>query len=161
MNHQSSERPPVKTCHVCEGGRVYYLFSTSDYRVVRCNDCGLVFLNPQPSDDELARIYSANYFLGSDSETGRQAVSEIKQATATLYLSEIRRYRGPESGRLIEVGCGDGDFLVLAEADGWRVTGIEYSPAACEKARQRLKNGDVINGELQSAGMAANSLISA
>jgi 2-polyprenyl-3-methyl-5-hydroxy-6-metoxy-1,4-benzoquinol methylase len=155
MNHQSSERPPVKTCHVCEGGRVYYLFSTSDYRVVRCNDCGLVFLNPQPSDDELARIYSANYFLGSDSETGRQAVSEIKQATATLYLSEIRRYRGPESGRLIEVGCGDGDFLVLAEADGWRVTGIEYSPAACEKARQRLKNGDVINGELQSAGMAA------
>jgi 2-polyprenyl-3-methyl-5-hydroxy-6-metoxy-1,4-benzoquinol methylase len=155
MNHHSSERPPVKACHVCEGGRVYYLFSTSDYRVVRCDDCGLVFLNPQPSDDELARIYGANYFLGSDSETGRQAVSEIKQATARLYLSEIRRYRGPESGRLIEIGCGDGDFLVLAEADGWRVTGIEYSPAACEKARQRLKNGEVLNGELQSAGMAA------
>ena len=155
MNHQSSERPSVKACHVCEGGRVYYLFSTSDYRVVRCDDCGLVFLNPQPSDDELAGIYGANNFLGSDSETGRQAVSEIKRATARLYLSEIRRYRGPESGRLIEIGCGDGEFLALAEADGWRVTGIEYSPAACEKARQRLKNGEVRCGELQQAGLPA------
>jgi hypothetical protein len=61
---------------------------------VRCDDCGLVFLNPQLSDDELARIYGANYFLGSDSERDRKAVSEIKQATARLYLSEIRRYHG-------------------------------------------------------------------
>lgn len=145
----------VKACHVCVGGRVYYLFSTSDYRVVRCDDCGLVFLNPQPSDDELARIYGADYFLGSDSEAGRQAVGEIKRATARLYLSKIRRYRGPESGRLLEIGCGDGDFLVLAEAEGWDVTGIEYSSAACEKARQRLKNGKVQCGELPPGGMAA------
>ncbi len=155
MNRLSSERPPVKACHVCGGVRVYYLFSTSDYRVVRCEDCGLVFLNPQPSDDELARIYGANYFLGSDSDTSRQAVSEIKWATARLYLSEISRYCGLDSGHLLEVGCGDGDFLTLAEADGWRVTGIEYSPAACEKARQRLKNGEVLNGELQTAGLPA------
>jgi glycosyltransferase involved in cell wall biosynthesis len=43
----------------------------------------------------------------------------------------------------------------MAEADGWHVTGIEYSPAACEKARQRLKKGEVINGELQQAGLPA------
>jgi SAM-dependent methyltransferase len=155
MDSQSNERPPVKACHVCQGARIYYLFSTSDYRVVRCDDCGLVFLNPQPSDNELARIYNANYFLGSDSEEGRHVVGEIKQATARLYLSEIRRYHGPENGRLLEVGCGDGDFLVLAEADGWQVTGVEYSAAACEKARLRLKNGEVRCGKLQQAGMPA------
>ncbi len=154
MERQSRERPPVKACHVCGGAKIYYLFSAADCRVVRCDDCGLVFLNPQPSDDELARIYDANYFLGSDSEAGRHAASETKRATARLYLSEIRRYRGAKNGRLLEIGCGDGDFLVLAEAEGWQVTGIEYSPAACEKARQRLKNGEVRCGELQQAGLA-------
>lgn len=149
MDSQPSGRQPVKACHICESARIYYLFSTADYRVVRCDNCGLVFLNPQPSDDELARIYGANYFLGSDSEEGRQAVGEIKRATAALYLSEIRRYRGPEPGRLLEVGCGDGDFLELAEAGGWQVTGIEYSAAACGKTRQRLKSGEVLCGELQ------------
>jgi len=155
MAHPSSERLLVKACHLCEGTRIYYLFSTSGYRVVQCSDCGLVFLNPQPSDEELARIYGVDYFLGSDSEAGRKAAGKIKQATAGLYLSEIRRYRGPENGQLLEIGCGDGDLLVLAEADGWRVTGIEYSPAACEKARQRLKHGEVRCGELSSAGLAA------
>jgi len=155
MNHSSTERHPAKTCHVCGGARFYYLFSASDYRVVRCDDCGLVFLNPQPSDDELARIYSADYFLGSNTEKSSQAVREIKQATARLYLSEISRYCGPDSGRLLEIGCGDGDFLVTAQAAGWRVTGVEYSATACEKARQRLKHGEVFCGELQPARLEA------
>ena len=151
MNHPSTERHPAKTCHVCGGARFYYLFSAADYRVVRCDDCGLVFLNPQPSDAELARIYNADYFLGGDSEKSSQAVREIKQATARLYLSEISRYCGPDSGHLLEIGCGDGDFLVTSQAAGWRVTGVEYSATACEKARQRLKQGEVFCGELQSA----------
>jgi glycosyltransferase involved in cell wall biosynthesis/SAM-dependent methyltransferase len=116
----------------------------------------LVFLNPQPSDEELTRIYSANYFLGSESEEGRHAASEIKQATAKEYLSEIRRYQGAANGRLLEIGCGDGDFLALAEADGWNVTGIEYAPAACERARSRLKAGEVYSGELQGASLPAD-----
>ena len=140
---------------VCQGAKLYYLFSILDHRIVRCDDCGLLFINPQPSDDELSRIYGAGYFLGSDTETGRQTVSEIKQATARLYLSQISRYRGSKSGRLLEVGCGDGDFLVTAAADGWRVTGVDYSSAACEKARRRLKSGEVLCGGLQSTPLPA------
>src|SRR6202000_778012 len=117
--------------------RIYYLFSSTDYRVVRCEDCGLVFLNPQPSDDELGRIYGTNYFLGRETAEGRRLAHEIKQATAQGYLSEIARYRGATTnGRLLEIGCGEGDFLELAETSGWDVTGIEYSTAACDQARR-------------------------
>jgi SAM-dependent methyltransferase len=140
MTRSAKETHPVKACLVCQGLRVYYLFSTSGHRVVRCVDCGLAFLNPQPCDEELARIYNDNYFLGSNSETGRQSASELKQATARLYLSEIRRYQGAGPGKLLEIGCGDGDFLAVAESEGWTVTGVEYSPSACEAARARLKN---------------------
>ena len=134
MSYPTQERQSVKICHVCKGVRVYYLFSACGYRVVRCDDCGLVFFNPQPSDDELARIYDANYFLGSDSEAGRDAVSEIKQATANLYLSEIHRYHGGETGRLLEVGCGEGDFLVSGR--GRWMAGYRRRIFAC-----RLRNG--------------------
>ncbi len=153
MKPQPGERPTVKTCHVCEGARIYYLFSKADCRIVRCDDCGMVFLNPQPNDEELARIYGTDYFLGSETEEGRRAASEIKKATAKGYLAEILRYRGNAPGRLLEVGCGDGDFLELAEANGWNVTGIEYAPAACDRARQRLKNGTVHCGELKQASL--------
>jgi 2-polyprenyl-3-methyl-5-hydroxy-6-metoxy-1,4-benzoquinol methylase len=155
MTPQSHEPHSVKACLICKGAKLYYLFSISDHRIVRCDDCGLLFFNPQPSDDDLARIYGADYFFGSNTETGRRAVSEIKQATARLYLSEIRRYCGSQNGKLLEVGCGDGDFLVSAETEGWQVTGVEYSAAACEKAQARLKNGEVFCGELQPSRLPA------
>jgi len=149
----STKRPAVKACHVCGSVRFYYLLSTADYRMVRCDDCGLLFLNPQPSDEELARIYTANYFLASDNDAAGRAISEIKLATAGMYLSEIRRYHGPETGRLLEIGCGRGNFLEQAENSGWQVTGVEYSSAACEAARLRLKKGEVLCGELQAANL--------
>jgi len=149
----STQRPAIKACHVCGGVKLYYVFSTADLRVVRCDDCGLVFLNPQPSDAELARIYDAHYFLGSDSDVGRQAAREVKQATARMYLEEISRFHGAQRGRLLEIGCGDGDFLALAEAAGWQVTGVEYAAAACEVARGRLKQGEVLCGELEGLGL--------
>lgn len=154
MDSQLNARPVAKACHVCGGTKVYYLFSTSGHRVVRCDDCGLVFLNPQPSDKELSDIYTAQYFLGSESEEGQREASQIKQATGREYLSEITRYRGDKAGRLLEVGCGDGDFLELAETQGWEVTGIEYSAAACDRARQRLKRGNVLQGELTPGSLA-------
>jgi len=153
MTQSSAQRPVVKACHVCGGTRIYYLFSAAGCRVVRCEDCGLVFLNPQPADAELTGIYGADYFLGSESEEGRRAASDIKQATARGYLSEIARYRGTPPGRLLEVGGGEGDFLQLAEAEGWAVTGIEYSRAACERARSRLKRGTVLCDELRDASL--------
>jgi glycosyltransferase involved in cell wall biosynthesis/2-polyprenyl-3-methyl-5-hydroxy-6-metoxy-1,4-benzoquinol methylase len=122
--------------------------------VVRCNDCGMVFLNPQPSDAELSRIYKAGYFLGAETMDGRQSVREMKQATARLYLDEIRRYSGLHGGRLLEIGSGEGDFLAAAESIGWQVTGIDYSEAACEVARQRLAHGEVTCGELDDADLA-------
>jgi len=61
-------------------------------------------LNPQPINEKLARIYTADYFLGSESDAGREAASRLKESTARLYLSEIRRYQGLHRGQLFERG---------------------------------------------------------
>jgi len=143
MTQPSGERPSVKTCHVCDGTRIYYLFSAADYRVVRCDDCGLVFLNPQPSDEELDRICSGNNMAGRNGSTAQSC------------LSEIRRYRGLQTGHLLEIGSGRGDFLAAAEEAGWRAIGIEPSAAACESAKSRLKQSEVICGSLAHANLPA------
>ena len=150
MNDGSATRTD---CPLCVSSRLRYAFSHEGYRLVRCADCALLFSNPQPSDTELSAIYSADYFLGAESDEGRASTREMKRATARQYLSEIHRYAGAASGRLLEIGCGDGDFLVEAEAAGYHVTGVEYAPAACEQARARLTRGEIICGELEKAAL--------
>src|SRR5689334_10507021 len=143
MTQPPGERPSVKSCHICDGTRIYYLFSVADYRVVRCEDCGLVFLNPQPSDEELTRICAGNH------------VPTPAPRHTELYLSELRRYHGLGTGRLVEIGCGRGDFLAAAEQAGWLVTGVEQSTAAGESAKSRLKRGTVFCGSLAQADLPA------
>ena len=145
----SHEQRVITRCPVCLGRRLHYLFSVGGYRVVRCENCTLMLSNPQPSDHDLARIYSEDYFLVEKNEAGQRHVDQLKQATADSYLDLLEKYRGTAGGKLLEIGCGQGDFLVRAQARGMEVCGVEYSEHACGLARAKLgDSGRVIRGEI-------------
>ena len=139
----------VAFCPVCRGARLHHQFRVESYGIMRCEDCGLLLTNPQPSDDELARIYGEDYFLVEKNEAGRRHVDALKQGTADLYLDQLARHGGSPRARLLEVGSGQGDFLARAQARGMEVTGIEYSEHANEVARGKLGGrGRVLRGEI-------------
>ena len=143
----------VDSCPLCNSKRLHYVFSFQSYRVVRCDDCNLMLMNPQPSAAELKQIYTSGYFLGDDTPEGREQVSQMKRATARIYLRQIGRYRGAHTGRLLEIGCGQGEFLVEAQALGYDVTGVEISPAAAKIAARKIGAGRVVCGEVESVAL--------
>ena len=150
-DHATEVRPMATECVVCRSPRLHYLFSVAGYRIVRCDDCGLLSTNPQPSDDELGRIYASDYFLRGRSEASQESVERLKSRTAGLYLDLIERYRGQRGGRLLEVGSGEGDFLVSAIERGFKVTGVEYSEHACAMASKKMASRcpfEIICGEI-------------
>ena len=140
----------ANTCLVCGGKKVYYAFSVNKYRAEACANCGLMRLNPQPTNEDLADIYGPKYFAFSGDPDGTSHASELKSRTADYYLGMLESYTGgPLAGHLLEVGCGHGDFLARAAARGLSVTGIEYSPHSAAVAISKLGNqGKVICGEI-------------
>jgi SAM-dependent methyltransferase len=67
---------------------------------------------------------------------------------------EILPWRG--QGRLLDVGCGPGGNLAMFQEQGWDVYGVEMSPAAVARARDRV--GDRIHaGTLETAPFAEES----
>jgi SAM-dependent methyltransferase len=137
-------------CLICHSKKVYYSFSINQYRVEECSNCGLMRLNPQPSDGELAKIYSTDYFLMQENSHSISHVSALKSNTADRYLDLLEAYvRAPLQGSLLEIGYGNGDFLVRAAARGLAVTGIEQSPHAMKTTIDKLgSQGRVICGEM-------------
>ena len=161
MDHPAAQSPtarhPVSACPVCDGRRLSYQFSVEGFRIVRCQDCELMLTGPQPSDHELGQIYGENYFLVENDAHGHRHVDELKQATADQYLDLLERYGIPSGARLLEVGCGHGDFLRQAVRRGLKVTGVEYSAHACEVAREKLDGvGEVIHGEIGDLPLPAD-----
>ena len=115
--------------------------------------------NPQPSDAELAAIYTDAYFLGSavDGEDHPfvREVHALKRSTAGGYLDRIESHRGWTAAmrhgqRLLEVGSGLGNLLIEARERGYAVTGIEYAPASVARANARLGDDIVVQGTLES-----------
>lgn len=146
-------------CPVCKSPKLKDDFQYEGFQVQACPVCHLKLLNPQPSNEVLADIYGADYFLTDYSPEAARKVSEMKRATARLYLDTLEQYSGNRGGKLLEVGSGLGDFLVEAQARGYEVTGIEFSSHAVETARARLAGGQgqVFVGEVETANLPENS----
>ena len=121
---QVLDRIPLSGCPLCGGEHLSYLFATAGTPIVRCDRCGLVLRNPQPSESELAAIYTDSYFLG-DSGEGSET-NRLKRDTAADYLDEIEARTGvsPRGARLLEIGPGLGNLLIEALARGYDVTGV-------------------------------------
>ncbi len=150
----STERPTIATCPVCGGVIFRTVLQVGPHPVVDCTGCGLRLTNPQPSDAELAAIYGPNYVLVEGDAAAEAMVLRSKRATADHCLDLLIRAGVSPKGRLLEIGCGQGNFLVQAAQRGFDVTGVECSSFACERARANLGGrGRVLHGEI---GVLAN-----
>jgi SAM-dependent methyltransferase len=109
------------------------------------------FLYPQPSDAVLASIYGPDYFLGNGDQQANERVARLKAATAQRYLGCISERLQGERRHLLEIGCGTGDLLVQAQARGFQVRGVEFSPSSVARANTRLGAALVETGSIETA----------
>lgn len=114
------------------------------FRVLECRICGLVFVHPFPDVARLAAHYDENYYQDWITEQRGKRIRMWQQR-----LKHLEKHR--QGGRLLDVGCGDGSFLSLAQQNGWIVSGTEYSDYAAKFVG--VKFGiPVFCGELVTAG---------
>jgi len=109
---------------------------------VRCAVCGLVYQNPRPSPDEMRAHYTSDYapYCGDTSMSDR---SGVRWRLAQYGMAKRWRFvtRWKRSGRLLDVGCATGEFLLGADkASEWELYGLDTDVRAIEIARrQHLK----------------------
>lgn len=132
-----NDRVPVPACPLCGGREFIPVCLSAGHPVVHCAACRFHFLNPQPSEAELVEIYHPHYSLFGAEPGAEECVRRVKQATADHYL-ELLAAAGVNGGSLLEIGCGDGDFLAQAARRNFSVEGIDYSTHSCAKAQARL-----------------------
>jgi SAM-dependent methyltransferase len=120
-----SLRPEV-TCRVCESSLHFEYLHARGYRIVECWECGLRYINPQPSDRELYAFYS-----GFDQEETWRGDRE--QRFDGRLRSWVQRIR--DRGSVLDVGSSRGNFLLAMRQGGYSVFGVEPSPKNSEFSR--------------------------
>ncbi len=129
------EFQPVAKCVLCGSPEKQEHFTArvedgANARLVKCPECGLVYINPAPTPVSLAEFYDSVY-LTPDYRTidGASIPDPRQELFATFqvmerHVDEVEEYRQPP-GRLLDVGCSHGAFLLEAVSRGWTAEGIE------------------------------------
>jgi SAM-dependent methyltransferase len=120
-------------CNLCGSANKEPVMEKHGYAIVRCPDCALVFVSPRMPAQSLAEnVYGPGYF---DAEKGYGLEDHFGKANRLRSMkSGAERLRWIErhtrTGRLLDVGCAGGFFMLAARQRGWKVSGVEISQHA-------------------------------
>lgn len=122
-------------CKLC-GAATVDLMERNGFRIVQCGECGFMFaLVPQGYD--AASIYKNDVYFAAGCEYGIADYDQWRRSLAHFYIPRLDRIRAfQQPARLLDIGCASGYLMKAAQERGWRVDGIELSPAMRRRAAE-------------------------
>lgn len=135
-------------CNLCGSNNYRLLFvkEESDCSVVRCNECGFVYINPRVSKSELIEAVEGDFYAQYYTPSAFDPQENYRKHRN--FLGKLRNYY--VNGHLLDVGCAGGLFLTAARQEGWQVKGVEISRLGVDYGRNKL-DLDIFWGELEEA----------
>lgn len=143
-------------CPLCKSGLflnfkeiVDHAVSKETFIICKCQNCSLLFTNPRPKEEKIGPYYDFPEYYSHEKNN--------KNLTQLIY-NKVRNYAVlqkvkliselKEPCKLLDYGCGTGEFLQAAQLKGWTIKGIEPTEKARNQANQILDGKVFANIEL-------------
>ena len=152
------------SCILCGTSSFHELFRATDrlygttkdlFPVVECTGCGLVRLEPVPSD--LDRFYPKNYWFKPGRSLAAQLEEKYRRFLIRDHVGFVEGALRQAPGPVLDVGCGGGLFLGVLQERGARVLGLDNSDEAARAAWEQNRV-TVVLGDLLQPPVARGSI---
>ena len=118
-----------------------------DFHICECLNCGLLYTMPRPDKNRIGAYYKSDEYY-SHQENKKGFIPKVYERVKSINLKHKYKLatNGFQPGKLLDIGCGVGDFLHTSEMHGWECIGVEPSEDAQAIAQNRVK-GKIIKSE--------------
>lgn len=134
-------------CNLCGSGDASLLYKASsmrriqsgEFNLMKCRKCGLIYTNPRLSSDAVATYYPQDY--------------EYHEPRKANFLEKLfyKYFHNPgtKKGRILDVGCGNGNYLCMLRKIGWDCYGTEINKPVVDyminKLGLKISEGELYN----------------
>jgi 2-polyprenyl-3-methyl-5-hydroxy-6-metoxy-1,4-benzoquinol methylase len=125
------------------------------FSIVRCVECGLVYVNPRIAADQIASLYDEAYHRGdgfdrAHDHTHGEDENPTHAATIGRVVATLDAALGGLRGaRVLDVGCGTGTLLEKLQDAGAEAHGVELS--VCERTRCAQRGLSIVGASIDDA----------
>ena len=119
-----------------------YSVSGEEFELTQNSEYGFLETTPQPSSDTLPGYYKSEDYI-SHTNSKRNVFEKVYHLVRTVSLKkklQLINTSVSTSKNLLDVGCGTGDFLQIAQQNNWSVSGIEPNEPARSIANKKTNN---------------------
>ena len=163
----------VKKCNICNSDNSTFLFYGCDrlhkvnktlFKIERCVDCGLVYLYPQPTLEELKKYYPSDYGPYGDgsyvlkydsfSKLIKKSFHFLRSYLSKFFFKKSKEIKNDATiKRFLDFGCGNGSYLERMRIlhPNWELHGFDNSEFALKKTSSKgfkVHSGDLITSDL-------------
>jgi 2-polyprenyl-3-methyl-5-hydroxy-6-metoxy-1,4-benzoquinol methylase len=118
--------------------------SHETFSIIKCQSCNLLITSPRPETTNLGYYYLSDNYISHAKKT--KSVVDLIYKVSRIYtlkwkLKLLKNHVDQkEKIKILDYGCGTGEFLKTCKADGHPVVGVEPS----DKARTIASENDTI-----------------
>lgn len=132
-----------------------YFLTQEDFEIYECADCQLLFTTPRPAPSEIGKYYqSENYLSHNEHKKGivPWIYNQVKKTNVKnkFKVAFAGGYMHLGKTRVLDYGCGVGDFLNYAKKRGCQICGCDVSEEARRIASEKLQTNIISPDELSS-----------
>jgi 2-polyprenyl-3-methyl-5-hydroxy-6-metoxy-1,4-benzoquinol methylase len=116
--------------------------SGEEFDLIHNSEFDFLETTPQPSSEKLPEYYESEDYI-SHTDTKRNLFEKAYHVVRSISLNKKLKLINSfdtESKKLLDIGCGTGDFLQVAKKNHWTVSGIEPNEQARTIANSKTNN---------------------
>ncbi|GAB1454705.1 class I SAM-dependent methyltransferase [Draconibacterium sp.] len=141
-------------CSICTREKIEVKFFKNGYPIIHCNDCGHLYTDHEPTDQEVAEIYSDDYFFkGEVGYENYLLEKDMLIKRGEYYANKVSKYI--VTGKVLDIGAAAGFILKGFENKGWKGTGIEPNKFMVDYGKHNL-GLDLIAGTIETVELQEN-----
>lgn len=101
-------------------------------KILECKNCGLIFKNPIPTEDTLEKLYNSENY---SNENYFQSIFGHRMPQERLWERVLNLQSELKGRKVLDIGCGNGEFLDFAGSRGMGTYGIEISQRLADRIK--------------------------